>query len=1124
VLEPAPTQPDDEESEDDAVGAPVAAAVGLANEDGAAAAHEAFAPPPPLPAPAGQAAASALAAPRARAAPVRPLEDYRSDCWSVLDTVALTEEFALDCPTLRSIPRSARSVVADTTLELCNAALRAPPGSRAEERAWKLLLLRERLLFAAPLQLSAQRRGARRRDTEGERLDLGRLVRERCGALLRGDWEDLLAERRASARTLARHREKHATDSRDESYLADEVVRKTLAEEYSRAAALLQSPGLAPLTRETAGALQALLQPRDKPALAPRAAVPGGVRAELFSRSDAKQALRRTPRGSGAALGGGRWEHWRCVLSSSTAVTAFYEVLLRVASARLPASAADALALSKLTPLRKAGGGVRPIAAPSLLRRLAGRLLASTRKKELAEALGPRQFAIGTAAGTEVLAHTVRALTEADPSLVLTALDARNAYCMASREACLTQLGTAAPQLLPFAELFCRRESRYFFWDGAGQCHTLCATSGVDQGDPLAPLLFACGLRPGLRGLEDALRDAATARGLARESVRVFAYLDDLAVLTPPGLAADVLPTAQRVLDAFELELNAAKTQVWSRASPRPTGVPEEHWRAAGLTLVGVPLGEPLPANGLPDHEDEVRVDLGAASFTAERCAETAARAAAFVGKLAELPELASPHLPAVQSAALLLRLCGLGKLTHLLRSNAPPQTQGAARDFDTAVLHAYETLAALDPLTSEQALQCQLPLRLGGRGLRSQERLAPAAWVGSWAQCVAEVALRTGLDSLLDLDSSPLPLAAACREALAALPPAPPGARQEETLPSWSDLARAPRAKAQRLLSKRLDEKNYNQLLSVLCEPEAARLRSCGGPLAGGWQLATPGQRAELLEDRDYEATARALLGQDLANPDGATCRNRRRTGARAGEACGAPLCRKARHSYLCAVGGGFVSRTEAVERVWGRIHAECGYAVDTQVYEPSWDRWRWRCPTPGCAGHGVVWQLPAAPCSLCGARVPVEREEAVLDLEVRSAEVPKKFLDVTVRHPVSNVAGRLSRAARADGATNAVAEGDKRDRYPSERSVHAVVPLALETYGRHGKTALRYLRKLARKQAETLEDSSGETASALVVRWGRWLSVALHRATARNLRASAGDEAARRARGQRLAEELAG
>ena len=77
------------------------------------------------------------------------------------------------------------------------------------------------------------------------------------------------------------------------------------------------------------------------------------------------------------------------------------------------------------------------------------------------------------------------------------------------------------------------------------------------------------------------------------------------------------------------------------------------------------------------------------------------------------------------------------------------------------------------------------------------------------------------------------------------------------------------PRRKAQRLLSKRLDEKLYNQMLERLSVPDAARLRSCGGPLAAGWQLSAPGCPAELLDDRDYAATARALLGQDLAATD---------------------------------------------------------------------------------------------------------------------------------------------------------------------------------------------------------------------------------------------------------------
>ena len=215
-----------------------------------------------------------------------------------------------------------------------------------------------------------------------------------------------------------------------------------LAEEYSRAAALLASPGLAPQTAETADTLQELLRPRAAPPLT--AAARAGEAPALFNRKASKQALRNTPKGCGAARGGGRWEHWRLVLASPTAVSALHEILVRVAGGNLPASAAAALALSKLTALRKPGGGVRPIAAPSLLRRLAGRLLVNTRKAELASALGRHQYAVGTAAGTETLAHTARALTEADPTLVLLALDAKNAFCSANREACLQQLRAGA--------------------------------------------------------------------------------------------------------------------------------------------------------------------------------------------------------------------------------------------------------------------------------------------------------------------------------------------------------------------------------------------------------------------------------------------------------------------------------------------------------------------------------------------------------------------------------------------------------------------------------------------------------------------------------------------------------
>ena len=123
---------------------------------------------------------------------------------------------------------------------------------------------------------------------------------------------------------------------------------------------------------------------------------------------------------------------------------------------------------------------------------------------------------------------------------------------------------------------------------------------------------------------------------------------------------------------------------------------------------------------------------LGGEDFASHRCCEVADRATALLERLAELPTHASPHLPAVQVAALLLRYGGAGKVTHLLRSNAPATVASTAARFGKALLEAYVALEALDPLSTEQAAQCQLPIHDSGRGVRSQAQLAPAAWMGS--------------------------------------------------------------------------------------------------------------------------------------------------------------------------------------------------------------------------------------------------------------------------------------------------------------------------------------------------------------------------------------------------------
>ena len=125
-----------------------------------------------------------------------------------------------------------------------------------------------------------------------------------------------------------------------------------------------------------------------------------------------------------------------------------------------------------------------------------------------------------------------------------------------------------------------------------------------------------------------------------------------------------------------------------------------------------------------------------------------------------------------------------------------------------------------------------------------------------------------------------------------------------------------------------------------------------------------------------------------------------------------------------------------------------------------------------------------------------------------MRSAEAPCTYFDVTVRHAIPGDTHRLNTAAARDGAVNREAEADKRHRYPDGQTPWRVVPLALETYGRHGPSALEHLRKLARTAAAQLgeEGDAEAAASALVARWGARLSAALHRANAARLRSCLG------------------
>ena len=87
----------------------------------------------------------------------------------------------------------------------------------------------------------------------------------------------------------------------------------------------------------------------------------------------------------------------------------------------------------------------------------------------------------------------LRAAIELDPTATVVSLDGRSAYDSITRAAVLSKLQQVAPSVLPFARMLYARESTLLWWDDAGSVHHVRQAEGVEQGDPLAPALFAFG-------------------------------------------------------------------------------------------------------------------------------------------------------------------------------------------------------------------------------------------------------------------------------------------------------------------------------------------------------------------------------------------------------------------------------------------------------------------------------------------------------------------------------------------------------------------------------------------------------------------------------------------------------
>ena len=394
----------------------------------------------------------------------------------------------------------------------------------------------------------------------------------------------------------------------------------------------------------------------------------------------------------------------------------------RLAQADVPDDVAAGLRLGRMVALLKPSGGIRALVMGDVFRRLVSRTLAQQFSTPLQEACAPYQYALSTRAGAEALERALRVATDMSTSTTVVSVDGVGAYDHISRK-CMFDGLLASPALVPLVplvRLFYGGDSEYLFYDASGAAHAVLQSEGGEQGDPLMPGLFAVGIHQALRAAHASFQPGED----------LLAFLDDTYISCLAERAAPTFRALREALAAHaNIDLHLGKTKVWNSGGVEPVGFTDE-----------VPADPDRPPAWvgdwtLPAEQQGMVVlgtPLGSHAFVAAHLQSKLEAHKILLSKL--------PSVPDLQVAWLLFLMCAAPRCHYLLRALPPAYTATFAHQHDEAVLACLQDLLANGgPPTwdANATRRAQLPLQLGGLGLRSAETTRFAAHWACWADTV---------------------------------------------------------------------------------------------------------------------------------------------------------------------------------------------------------------------------------------------------------------------------------------------------------------------------------------------------------------------------------------------------
>ena len=392
-----------------------------------------------------------------------------------------------------------------------------------------------------------------------------------------------------------------------------------------------------------------------------------------------------------------------------------------------------------LIALPKDSGGVRPIAITSVVMRAMQKAIMRTDgiRRIMAE-LAPLQLGVGQSAGKDAVIHATRQwLADSGPTDRLALqLDISNAFNTLKRSYLLKAIEGKDEWkcLLPVTRWLFSSHADLWMRTGSG-LKSISSQSGVKQGEPLSPLLFAMGIHKAL----EVTNDHICTQGPENGGVR--GYLDDTTLLVRNmEQAATGFTVFKEEAEHAGLQVNGAKSVLMSTSAlqTETTGPIEQ---APALPPVLESTGVRVAADGIM----LLGAPVGSQQYMKAQVETSIASLINWVDKLDSLDDLDR------QSRLILLRQCGLSRVTHLPQV-CPPQVVTAAmgKAHDRIAASIAKMTDHTHPLPAPALHLISQPIRLGGMGVtKFTAAHCAAAYVGS--ACKAR---RLLLQSSRSLDS----------------------------------------------------------------------------------------------------------------------------------------------------------------------------------------------------------------------------------------------------------------------------------------------------------------------------------------------------------------------------------